>query len=457
MWPPRLLTYYPLTLNAKWLVRLLITICGLALFNLSRRGARSALRHSTEECPNLRHKLVPSSRHSIYLRRASPAFCRGQVLVLVTLAIVMLIGCVALAVDVGFLWGAKRRMQTAADAGAAAGAIASREGYGVTTAAKDATALNGFTDGTSNVNVTVTNPYSGGSCSANCVQVTVEQEQPTYFLRVLGFSQIDVQASAVAGTLNSGSCIYSLSKTASPGLKVDGSTTVSIPSCDVVVNSDGSPGATCGGSASFTAGGIAVAGSVSGTCLSPTPSTGAGQTADPFSYLGTQPSCSGNTSQNITNGNTVTLTQGSFCGGITIHSGATVTFSAGTYNLGSGGLSISGGTIHGTGVTFISTGTISVTGGTINLSAPTSSTYKGILFWDTTTANTTIAGGSGSTFDGAIYVPNSLLKYAGNSSGSGYTIIAAGSVEFTGTSTVGDNYSSLSGGTSPVESTVLYQ
>jgi len=109
-------------------------------------------------------------------------------------------------------------------------------------------------------------------------------------------------------------------------------------------------------------------------------------------------------------------------------------------------------------VTFIDTqGGISVSGsGTINLSAPTSGTYKGILFWDTATANSSISGGSGSTFDGALYFPQANLKYAGSSSASGYTIIAAGSVEFTGSTTVGDNYSSI-GGSSLIQSSALYQ
>src|SRR5438093_5855655 len=185
---------------------------------------------------------------------------QGQILVLVAVALVALIGFVSLAVDVGFAWGARRRMQTAADAAATAGAIASRQGYGVTPAAKDAATLNGFTDGTGGVTVTVTSPYTGGSCTSSCVKVMIDQAQPTYFLRVLGFGSFDVKASAVSGTIDSGSCLYTLSQTASPGLKVDGNVNVSIPSCGVVVNSTASPGATCNGSATFSAQSIGVAG-----------------------------------------------------------------------------------------------------------------------------------------------------------------------------------------------------
>jgi Putative Flp pilus-assembly TadE/G-like len=176
----------------------------------------------------------------------------------VTLALVALIGFVGLALDAGYAWAARRRMQTAADTAATAGAVASRLGYTVTPAAKDAASLNGFSDGTNGVTVNVTSPYSGGSCSSNCVKVAIDQAQSTYFLRVLGYSSIDVKASAVAGTVNSGNCVYALRPSAPPGLEVQGSPTVSI-SCGATVNSTQSPAAQCGGEASFTASSIGVA------------------------------------------------------------------------------------------------------------------------------------------------------------------------------------------------------
>jgi hypothetical protein len=374
----------------------------------------------------------------------------------------VLMGCVALALDLGLMWGAKRRMQTAADAGALAGAVASRQtpAQDVTTAAKDASALNGFTDGTGGVNVTVNPSYSGGGCTANCVKVTVEQEQATYFLRVVGYTQIDVQASAVAGTTNdSNDCIYALGPK-SPALRITGTPDVN-SSCGAVVNNN----AQCGGNFTFSAP-IGVAGTAQ-NCPANTV-TGISPVPDPFSYLGTSPpACSGSTSQTINNGQTVTLTPGDYCHGITIHNGATVTFGAGTYNLGSHGLTIDGGTIRGTGVTFVSTGNDSFTGSPlINLSAPTTDTnvtngsgstvnVKGILFWDTSSSTSTISGTSGSTFDGALYFPNSELKYAGTSASSGYTMIAADQVTITGNTTVGDNYTSIGG--SLIKTSSLYQ
>jgi Flp pilus assembly protein TadG len=191
---------------------------------MNRRGIWPGLKHKTEGCPNLGRNLLQTFLHdasafSVGLRSSK----LGQVLVLVALARVALIGFVALAVDVGFIWGARRKMQTAADAAATAGAIASRQGQSsanITAAATGVAGLNGFSSGLS-----VNPSYSGGGCSANCVQVTITQNQPTYFLGALGFANISVGATAVAGTTNSGSCIYGLGPT-SPAFDAHGNATV---------------------------------------------------------------------------------------------------------------------------------------------------------------------------------------------------------------------------------------
>ena len=48
---------------------------------------------------------------------------RGQMLVLVALSMTVLLGFLALAIDVGLLFRAKRNLQVAADAAAVAGAM----------------------------------------------------------------------------------------------------------------------------------------------------------------------------------------------------------------------------------------------------------------------------------------------------------------------------------------------
>jgi uncharacterized membrane protein len=125
----------------------------------------------------------------------------GQILVLTSLAMVAIIGFAALAVDIGFMYSGRRRMQTAADAAAVAGATALRDGQSVTASAKGGSSINGFTDGQSSVTVTVNNPPAGGTYVGNANYVDVKQPMPTYFLNVLGYSSLNVSARAVSGAV----------------------------------------------------------------------------------------------------------------------------------------------------------------------------------------------------------------------------------------------------------------
>ena len=152
--------------------------------------------------------------------------------------------------------------------------------------------------------------------------------------------------------------------------------------------------------------------------------------------------------------------------------GATVTFNPGTYVLAGGGLTVSGNsTLSGSGVTFYNTSgsggyaPISLGGtGTVNLSAPTSGSYKGILFFQdpsvasSQTNGSSIVGNASSTFDGILYFPTTSLSYVGNSSSNGYTFLIADTISLGGnaTSRLGSDYSTLPDG-SPIKSTALYE
>ena len=172
------------------------------------------------------------------------------------------------------------------------------------------------------------------------------------------------------------------------------------------------------------------------------------------------------------NGNTstATLSPGFYYGGISINGNQAIAFNPGTYILGGGGLSINGNTssMSGTGVTFYDTtglGSykgITLNGNTqVNLSAPTSGSLEGILFFQdrsipTSGAASVINGNSASTFNGAIYFPTTKLTYNGNSAASGYTILVAYDLVWNGNATIGNNYASLADG-SPIKNGLLVQ
>src|SRR5258708_36028893 len=94
---------------------------------------------------------------------------RGFVLVTMMLSMLVLLGFLGLAVDVGYLELVKTRMQTAADA-AALGAVQDLRMNGTANlaiAAKADSATNGLTHGVDTVNITVNHPPLTGNYMTN--------------------------------------------------------------------------------------------------------------------------------------------------------------------------------------------------------------------------------------------------------------------------------------------------
>src|SRR5579859_6501274 len=99
---------------------------------------------------------------------------RGAILFLGVLTMFVIMGFAGLALDASYMYFHKRNMQTAADAGAYGGALELLRGNtDTTTAAKRDTALNGFTDQSDNVTVTVNSPPLSGSETGNASFVEV--------------------------------------------------------------------------------------------------------------------------------------------------------------------------------------------------------------------------------------------------------------------------------------------
>ena len=75
--------------------------------------------------------------------------------------------------------------------------------------------------------------------------------------------------------------------------------------------------------------------------------------------------------------------------------------------------------MSGTGVTiYLQNGGVNMTGGaTVNLSAPTSGTYQGILFYQArgNITESTLVGGTTQLMNGVLYFPSARLNYTGGS------------------------------------------
>jgi hypothetical protein len=170
-------------------------------------------------------------------------------------------------------------------------------------------------------------------------------------------------------------------------------------------------------------------------------------------------------SVSITGTGTLTFNAGQY-GSITGTGAPNEIFNAGLYVITSGGLVLTGTNgLTSTGATFYlgpNAGSVDITGAnSTNLTAPTSGTYAGILFFqnplDTNTV--TVTGASGTIYNGAFYFPNAGLTWTGsNSSLSLYTILVAKDIDLTGANnlTFNANYSSLPEG-SPIKKVTLVE
>lgn len=154
----------------------------------------------------------------------------------------------ALAVDVGLLFRAKRIAQTGADAAAVAAALEAQYGASgsCTTqvcAAQAAATLNGIPSPSTNVVLktgsNITSPYHNAS---GYVQAIVTYPSQTFFLGLFIPGAFNVNASAIAGTTPGPACLYVLDPTDDDTLYTKHAITAT--NCGVQVNSS-SPNATC--------------------------------------------------------------------------------------------------------------------------------------------------------------------------------------------------------------------
>jgi hypothetical protein len=417
---------------------------------------------------------MQATRHPLVLGSSNRQ--RGHVVTIAAILFPGLLAMMGLALDGGYVYHVKRRMQTAADAGALGGAHELWRGN--TTLAEAAAETDAEFNGFPASEVTVNIPPLSGSRAgdANFVEVIIERDVPTYFLRIVNRQSATVKARAVAGLVRgAGGCVMAMDPNDRGALTVQGTSTLTA-SCGVMVNSNDSQAIRVPGGGCIYAGEIGVTGgwNDNGTqCTYPAPSTSVPRALDPLAYL-TEPTPANPpnaTNLQITNGavngaydaglvtasgGQIYLKPGTYKGGLKI-SGSMVNFEPGTYILDGGGFEISGNSVlTGNGVTFFNTntggagqwGNFSIAGtARLDLQAPTSGDYEGMLFWNDNDApdrppGHTIAGTSDSVMTGAIYIPSGSLNYAGTSTSSAWNQIIANTITISGNAVVASNFGS---------------
>jgi Flp pilus assembly protein TadG len=371
---------------------------------------------------------------------------QGQTLVFTAFLGCCLLGFMALAIDVGVLFRAQRRVQTAADAGAVAAGLASDYGMtvtgcgtgvtSVTCAVYKAAAQNGVTDTTQ---ITVNNPPVNGShVGAEYYEVIIRQPNPTLFMSAFNAltpggsansNSMTVAARAVSGIVPGADCAFALDKHADDAFDVQGAAVITTPNCSIQINSDSQQAlCTTGGKATINSIAINIVGAQNpkGKCNNSQSNayTGVDYVPDPLGGL-TYPTCDGTntfagtniTSSSVISGTTFTSETETVGTGPTATTASVVCFSGKDVTIADGvTLGTTGGKnvfVFNNGVKIGGTVTINGTlvnaGGslnqsnfalTINAPADTTATYNGlaIIVPPTNTSNT--CGGSYSSFKG---------------------------------------------------------
>ncbi|PWU05244.1 MAG: hypothetical protein C5B51_15150 [Terriglobia bacterium] len=439
---------------------------------------------------------------------------KGQLLIMMTLVLVPMIGMLGLVTDFGYMRFIKMSAQTAAESAAQAAMIAFHSQVGGSNytcggavvcadsptdcAADIQTPSNaidrgcmyaqqhGFkTSGNQRVSyqtgVNSVPPTASGTGSASYwVTFRAVQRVPQLFSAIMGNTTGLVAARSTAALAGASDCIYALNPTAQGAVSVGGTASL-VSSCGIYVDSNNACAVqTNGNGAQLQAPEYDVVGN---TCtqnpLSPSPNTGVAPTSDPLSNLPVPASPTYHCdywNYNMPNQQNVNLSPGTYCGGINVQNN-NVTFSSGNYILVGGGLTTQSANSHisGTGVMFYNTfgqtdhgnqslsySPININAtSTVNLTAPTTGTYAGILFFDNRNApsgtSDTYGGGSSAVYQGTIYAKKASITLYGNSSvNSKYTIIVADTINLIGTSGISNDYSSLPNG-SPIQQVVLLE
>lgn len=276
--------------------------------------------------------------------------------------------------------------------------------------------------------------WAGGA--NNAVQAKVEQQQP-YLLAGLfltGKATITSTATAAIQTTKP-ACILGLS-----GTKVSGASELKADNCSFTSN--GSMQFASAPSFKNSAGAlnqgwtVSAAGGCKGSCTIGVPHNYATLPAtNPFAYLdnstafsaitGTQNPCPGLNGKNPPPCTITPLSTARAYGDLTVSTGQQVTFqSGGTYFFYNANIKITGGTVQGTNINIVLLGssTLTINGADVKLSANKNNTdypvLNDMLIYQkaNSSKSATINGNSGSTLDGAIYMPNTDLSLSGTAS-----------------------------------------
>jgi Flp pilus assembly protein TadG len=354
---------------------------------------------------------------------------RGNVLAMGAAAMPLLLASAGYAVDTFQIAVMNRQMQRAADSAAIAGAYAMSQGSDTATEQTYASgaATREIDRKLNKTPALVGTPVIATGASLGfqrTVRVNLTATPRLPFMAIFTKAPTNITVTATAALVENGRfCMLSLFDGAAPGISVGGGAELNL-GCGMASNSTGPNGIEAFGNSSVNASPIMARGGLTsssnyaaGTQLQPY----SAEQKDPYAYIPDPVSPGGCPAKQV-NGPEV-LEPGCYSS-LDIKDGP-VTMKPGTYLIDGGDLEFGAkAQVAGVGVTFVMTGPGGAAGdmkmnaqAELNITAPSSGTYKSILFYrDRRAANIDIKinGGSSATMTGAMYFPSSDVTFNGN-------------------------------------------
>ncbi len=368
----------------------------------------------------------------------------GTVLAFSGMALAMLMASAAIAVDMGYAYVIKARLQGTADFAALVGMaelIDEASESNIKTTAQAYAVLNMPSESNGEVlsqdDVTLgnwdagTRVFTPDTAPLNAVRVVTRRSDDNgnplnlFFARVLGIEDVNISRMAIA-TRTTSDCVVAL-RPDDIGVFLNSNGSITTENCGIHANStdDNSIETNSGGEITIDGDAeICTAGDYEGSGYSPDPTTGCAGKSDPLASLAPPSfgSCDHTDKVLVENG-TATLSPGRYCKGIEVSASGTAIFEPGTYIIeGDKFVANSGSTMEGTGVSIYLRDKDALVlfnqNSHINLSAPTSGAMAGVLLYaDRDIGEYTkheINSDSSSQLNGVVYLPESELMINSN-------------------------------------------
>lgn len=400
----------------------------------------------------------------------------GASTLLTILALPVLLGFTALAVDGGMAYMARRNAQNAADSAAFSAATAWGRGEtNLLDQARGVALQYGLKDGADGVDITVNRPPATGPNAGNpkAVEVIVTRPMSTFFASIFGGTAGTLRARSVSLAGRAGDiCVLALNPTANWAVTVNGFPTLDLTDCAMQVNSGAAQAMLVNGSPHITADQIRLVG---GYLLNGGPvmnllngwKTGAEAIPDPYAQvpmpatgackpLGTIPQSGSWTAPTSPGGVTT------YCEDLVLNGTTKATFPKGIYIFTKGKTFTVNGSVSVTGkevsFVFAKSGNTSTTvtwngTGKLTLEAPHDGPMQGLLMFTDPDAQAmpgaTINGANDSDLAGAIDLPKARVTINGSNAISGSCLqLIADTIVYNGGGTFGLNCGTI--GTKPI-------